>query len=323
MKKALQVTFGAILAVSIVSSVHAAAYDDIGGRTALLVTGNYTKLSNNGLEYGPLNLSDPTAPTIFKDSIMNPDWSWDLGLGLTHRFCNSDTRIFAYWDHYRNDDSQTATPTYHYSIGNATSVSNVNYGSDEVRLGVSQAFEFGTLASLSLGGYFEWVKLTRDMNVFDSTGNYFNTYNKMDGYGPGIAAMARVYPFTNFGFLSALHGIGGFLGTTTSLLYAHNDFSHAYATTGTNFLRTSSSESIVGKLDISFGLDYCSELTNGTMFGLSLGMRYLNIFNAFKNANQGPILVPTSPVDLSGNIGSDDWGRMGPFIQFRIGGADA
>jgi hypothetical protein len=59
--------------------------------------------------------------------------------------------------------------------------------------------------------------------------------------------------------------------------------------------------------------------------GVSLGMRYMNMFNAFKNGNvaynNGPAVnAPGLPVYLGG---SNDFGRIGPFLQVRLGGADA
>jgi hypothetical protein len=59
---------------------------------------------------------------------------------------------------------------------------------------------------------------------------------------------------------------------------------------------------------------------------ISLGMRYLNLFNALKNGNTAfnPNAGANNNVvaNFAPNLGpAQDWGRYGPFLRFKLGGA--
>lgn len=337
MKKALQVTFGAVMAIGLVGAV--SAHDATVARTAVLLTGTYSKITNNGLSYGDLLLAEPGVANAdgYRRSVMvDPDWEFDFGVGLTHRFCGSNTRFFAYWDHFRADDDATTSGVRNLGLvpgAITTGTMQVESKSDELRLGLSRGLSFGHHFSLDLGGFFEWDKVERNSNEYQvQSGNadrFRSTENEMQGFGPGVAVMARAFPSHDYRHFSV------FMGAMTSLLYVNNEFDQSFFS-GDQLVyqyQPDDSKSIVGKLDISFGIDYCSRIhtdSTGMSLGVSLGMRYMNIFNAFKNGNsaynsviqQGAVL----PV-LSGTPaytgGSNDFGRIGPFLQVRLGGADA
>lgn len=338
MKKALQITFGAVMALSIVGAVE--AHDATIGRTALLLTGTYSKTSNDGLSYGDIFLA-PAGAAIAGDgfrrtTMIDPDWEFDFGLGLTHRFACSNTRLFVYYDHYRNDDNAATPGVRNLGLvpGAITNGSmDVETSSDELRVGLSRGLNFGHHFSLDLGGFFEWDKIERnseERNAQTGSPNRFrSTENEIQGFGPGVAVMARAFPSNDYRSFSL------FMGAMTTLLYVNNEFSQSFYN-GEQLVsqyQPDDSKSVVGKLDISFGIDYCSRIQTdhtGMSVGLSLGMRYLNIFNAFKNGNSmynTPIQAGAIPVQLVGTPaytgGSNDFGRIGPFLQVRIGGADA
>lgn len=335
MKKALQVTFGAVMAIGIVGAV--SAHDATIARTAVLVTGTYSKITNDGLTYGDVLLAPSTVggDGYQRHVFVDPDWEFDFGVGLTHRFCGSNTRFFAYWDRFRAEDDAATSGVRNLGLQpnpNGTEFTNglmqVETKSDELRLGLSRGLSFGHHFSLDLGGFFEWDKIARTAEEYQtqagSPDRFRSTENEVQGFGPGVAVMARAFPSHDYRHFSV------FMGAMTTLLYVNNEFDQ-YFYDGSQLLaqyQPDDSKSVVGKLDISFGIDYCSRIhtdSTGMSLGVSLGMRYMNMFNAFKNGNvaytNGPdVTVPGLPVYLGG---SNDFGRIGPFLQVRLGGADA
>ncbi len=338
MKKALQVTFGTMLAMGIAGAVQ--AYDATIGRTALFLTGTYTKTTADGLSYGDILLAPPGAAIagdgFRRHTFVDPDWEFDFGVGLTHRFCGSNTRMFLYWDHFRSDDDASTSGVRNLGLTPppiTTGSMQVEQSSDELRLGLSRGLNFGHHFSLDVGGFFEWDKIERNSDEFqaqDGSPNRFrSTENEMQGFGPGVAVMARAFPSHDYRHFSV------FMGAMTSLLYVNNEYAQSFFN-GDELVyqyQPDDSKSVVGKLDISFGVDYCNRIHTdytGMTVGVSLGMRYMNIFNAFKNGNtayntpiQQGVVVP-SLVGTPAYTGStNDFGRIGPFLQFRIGGAEA
>lgn len=349
MKKALQVTFGAVMAIGLVGAV--SAHDATVARTAVLLTGTYSKVTNNGLTYGDVLLAGvPAANDIQGDgfrrhAFVDPDWEIDFGVGLTHRFCGSNTRFFAYWDHFRADDNASTSGIRNLGLNpNAAGVitnggMEVESKSDELRLGLSRGLQFGHHFSLDLGGFFEWDKVERNTEERVSGGvtgggipvrnRFRSTENEMQGFGPGVAVMARAFPSHDYRHFSV------FMGAMTTLLYVNNEFDQTFFN-GDQLVyeyQPDDTKSVVGKLDISFGIDYCNRIHTdhtGMSVGVSLGMRYMNIFNAFKNGNVAyntPIQLGAINPALEGTPAytgaSSDFGRIGPFLQVRLGGADA
>ena len=332
MKKALQVTFGAVMALSIVGAVE--AHDPTIGRTALLITGTYSKVTNDGLTYGDVLLAPATAlggDGYRRHVFVDPDWEYDYGIGLTHRFACTNTRLFVYYDHFRADDRDTTFGVRNLGLSPAGALitdgsMDVETSSDELRIGLSRGLNFGHHFSLDLGGFFEWDKIERNTEEFISLGTerrYRSTENEIQGFGPGVAVMARAFPSHDYRSFSI------FMGAMTTLLYVNNEFDQNFQAPGglVSQYQPADTKSMVGKLDVSFGIDYCSRIQTdhrGLAVGMSLGMRYLNIFNAFKNGN---VAYNNTVAPLQGlpvyTGGSNDFGRIGPFVQFRIGGAES
>ncbi|MGE3320070.1 MAG: Lpg1974 family pore-forming outer membrane protein [Candidatus Berkiella sp.] len=331
MKKALQVTFGAVMAIGIVGAV--SANDATIGRTALLLTGTYTKTAGDGLSYGDVLLapSGIGGDGFQRHVFVDPDWEFDFGVGLTHRFCGSNTRFFAYWDHFRADDDAATSGVRNLGFAPPPITNGkmeVEQKSDELRIGLSRGMHFGHYFTLDLGGFFEWDKVERNTNEYisqaGSPDRFRSTENEMQGFGPGVAVMARAFPSSDYRSFSV------FMGAMTSLLYANNEFDQSNFRGEDLFYhyQPDDSKSVVGKLDISFGIDYCNRVhtdSTGMTVGISLGMRYMNIFNAFKNGNT----AYNTAGDVANNNfapytgGSNDFGRIGPFLQVRVGGANA
>jgi|GEM_PF-2867505 len=331
MKKALQVTFGAVIALSVSGAVQ--AYDAAIGRTALLLTGTYSKTTNDGLSYGDILLAPPASlggDGSRRHVFVDPDWEFDFGLGLTHRFACTNTRLFVYYDHFRADDNAATSGVRNLGLEpDGALITNgsmdVETSSDELRIGLSRGLNFGHHFSLDVGGFFEWDKIERNSEEFVSSGaerRYRSTENEIQGFGPGVAVMARAYPSNDYRSFSV------FMGAMTTLLYVNNEFDQSMQQGGLVYQYTpADTKSMLGKLDISFGVDYCSRIHTdraGMSVGMSLGMRYLNVFNAFKNGN---VAYNNAIAPLDGTPaytgGSNDFGRIGPFLQVRLGGTDA
>jgi len=328
MKKALQVTFGAVMAIGIVGAV--SANDATVGRTALLLTGTYSKITANGLSYGDLLLANGAGggDGYRRHTFIDPDWEFDFGVGLTHRFCGTNSRVFVYWDHFRSDDNASTSGLRNLGLAPGaitTGAMDVESKSDELRIGLSRAMHFGHHFILDLGGFFEWDKIernTEESNVQAGTNDRFrSTENEMQGFGPGVAVMARAFPSSDYRHFSV------FMGANTALLYANNEYDQSFFIgEALNYhYQPDDSKSVVGKLDISFGIDYCNSIHTdhtGLAVGISLGMRYMNIFNAFKNGNVA--YNPTAAVEPPNYLGgANDFGRIGPFLQVRVGGANS
>ena len=90
-------------------------------------------------------------------------------------------------------------------------------------------------------------------------------------------------------------------------------------------------KSLIGKYDINLGVDYlrtyrvnCCPIKTG----ITLGVRYMNIVNAFKMGNTvGQSFNVAATQDGVANFPvfgvPTDWGRVGPYLRFSVGGADA
>lgn len=335
MKKALKVTFGAILAAGLASTAFAGE-SDVLNRGAVWVTGTWTEISNNGVSYGDLvqtataGTSDGQKRHVFID----PDMEFDYALGFSQHFCGTKTRGWVTYDHFSHaeDSSNTnvrnigsvptpATPTF--------ATGNVQNHSDEVRFGLTRTMDFMQGFSLDVSGFFEWdqVKRTIDEAISGPVAGSFaarTTYERVQGWGPGIGARARSAPFR------CASNIGFFMGGNATLIWADDQFESSLVDDGAlvYLYDPEQTETIVGKIDISFGIDYsrCMRDFGGTILDIALGVKYMNMFNAFKNGNayQNPVYIGSGGFAYSANLGtSNDFGRVGPFLTFALGGGDA
>lgn len=338
MNKALKVTFGTVVAVSMMAAATASAHEgDIAHRSAVYVSANNTKSTNNGLSVGeqlfvpPVGVLDNSSNHKFLD----PESSWDWGVGFSYHIPHSQTRFFMHYDHYNDNNSNDDEVLVVRNFGDISpEVAGVQHRADEFRIGFNHMFRSTPRFSFNLGAFFEYDKVSRNINEIAADGGVVigrDTYNQVKGWGPGVGVMTRATP-------SICHPSWGiFVGANTSMIYAENKYRQqaitnvAIPSTLVYSYNPDESHSLVGKLDISFGIDYarilCSDMGK-VMFDVALGMRYMNMFNVFKNGNTA---WSTSVYNATGFQpdfatylgGSNDWGRMGPFIKFKIGGANA
>ncbi|MBS0289932.1 MAG: hypothetical protein JSS07_07875 [Proteobacteria bacterium] len=309
----------------------------------------YTKPSNNGLSVGDLEFANSGILNIFDGGFqhvfLDPDNEFDYALGLTYHLLNSDTRFFIYYDHYVINEEQGninirnlgMDPFFQDTVGFA----GVRESAYEFSIGIIHDIHFDRLC-LQLHGFLENDKVAQTLEetlnqarvpigeeFFSGTHRARTTENVMHGFGPGIGMFARVYPFRCYPQWDF------FAGAKTTLLYANHGYSQALIgstpTLNDNFYlyEPEKTVSLVGKLDIQFGINYHYAFKydmNGMQWDLTLGMRYMNMFNALKNGNAAynphadddNEMFPNFPANLGY---SQDWGRWGPFLKFKMGGA--
>lgn len=313
-------------------------YDPLNN-VAAWVEGTYTKPSNNALSVGDLLLA--TSPGNFdggrRHTFLEPDMEWDYAVGLTYRMPHTHSRLFFSYDHYENDDDTKGDIDVR-NIGlqpapQTNGVASVDLHSNEFRLGVIHDLHFGDHFCLDLLAFFEYDKVRQTTEEFNSANGITNsreTENKVKGFGPGVGFMTRWYAHNPHWHI--------FAGANTIMVATDNDYSTSFtgATVGgvnTFYLyEPEESHSLVGKIDINFGINYrCAfrHEMHGIAWDVSLGMRYMNMFNAFKNGNtawqpdarlQGNGAF--GPAAFAANLGpAQDWGRYGPFLKFKLGGA--
>lgn len=357
MKRVLNVTFGTLIAAGILSPVNAHTNDFLR-HSAISGTLTYTETSNNGLSVGDYTFGHGSRienqvffPALIgrRSIFLDIQSDFDYALGYTYRIPGTPTRFFISYDHYHTTDNVDAVGVT-TDIGMRTTDGEaflalfdgrneiegyVNQRENEFKIGFSHLLNFGMHFDLDLSTFLEWDSISR--NLYEEAIGFFlsggspifteigrNTDSKMEGWGIGVGARAHGKPFR-----SNLHW-GVFLGINTALIWADNEFSQFLepGIVGIGYsLDPESSDSIVPKVDVSLGIDYCrifhSDL-GSMLFEATLGMRYLNFINALKNGNTAYNPFWDGDEDSAVNTGfANDWGRVGPFFTIRIGGAEA
>jgi len=340
MNKALKITFGTVLAMSMATS--AFAYEEFLNDTAVWIVGTYTKPSNNGLSVGDLITATPVAGGFDggrRAIFLEPDYDWDYGLGIRYHIPHTHTHVFMTYDHYRDHKrrednnlqniSITAPPPTNQSPTEASA--SVHEHFNEFRLGFSRGLHFGHRFCVDLSAFFEYDRLSRHLHEENSNANGEEaerfTDGKMRGYGPGVGAMARAFPFASYPQFSV------FAGIMNTLLFAKNDYNQEFFEDddfGYEY-NPEQSKSVVGKIDINFGLEYCFGFgPRSPRFDIALGMKFQNLFNAFKNGNTAfnPLVQGHPNVNVVNGFAANtgfpqDWGRWGPYVQFSVMGANA
>ncbi|MBS0287770.1 MAG: hypothetical protein JSR17_10775 [Proteobacteria bacterium] len=359
MKKALKVTFGTMLAVSMAAPIaalahehhhhhhhgHAPYYDHL----AVWVDGTYMKPTNNGLSVG--DFAQPPFSNVGgldgarNHMFLEPENEFDYGFGISVRLPHSHTRGFISYDHYQSDkDHQADINVRNLGIApdvNAPTFETTNYdvNQHELRVGAIHDLHFGDHFCLDVLAFLEYDRLRQ--NVFetisrDNNANLRNreTENLIKGFGPGVGLVSRWFAHNPHWHV--------FAGANVVLLKTDNEYSQTFNVINDNIGNNQAgsyydyepfdSDSIVTKVDAQFGVNYHCKLKHelhGAQWGITLGMRYMNMINVLKNGNVYE--QPTArrgggamgvPVDFSPNLGSaQDWGKWGPFIRFQVGGA--
>lgn len=348
MKKAFKVTIGTMLAAALSSTAFADEGDFIAN-SAIWVTGTYTESSDNGVSYGDILQAPGILGSNFDGNhravFIDGELDFDYALGYSYHIPCTHTRFFVSYDHYKDSNESTNTNVRNlgflpfFGVNTTDAIGRVTNRSQELRIGLSHALCFGRQFSFDMSAFFEWDEVKQDLyeRIEQSLTPEVRTRytnEKVNGWGPGIGGRMRAIPFACY------ENWGVFASTNTTLLWADNDYESTLDSTSLGHLYTydpESTDSVVGKIDISFGINYNRKFSDlcCSMIDIALGVRYMNMFNVFKNGgsyanpvyNSGytPGIGEGSAFEpYSANLGSaQDWGRVGPFLTFAIGGASA
>lgn len=332
-----------LLAAQAATPLRAAA-DQFLEYTEVFVRGTYTKPSNNGLSIGDVQIIIPAAALDrFNQAVfLKPKFKWDYTVGLNYRFPDTRTRFFVDYDHFREDASRTdnsildigVVPPPGLNLIPVFEYASLLYATQEIRAGFKRLIPFHHRFLVDLGAFLEYDKLNRTMREYINgehpaegapvETSFRETDNIVKAFGPGVGVLIAGIPFKSCKYF------GLFGGVATSLLYAKNRFDESNVVTllnGTQILEydynPENSYSILGKFDVNFGIDYRRSIpVSGSKVntGLTLGMRYVNYINAFKNGNTYFNPFPSTD-DFAANTGhAEDFGRFGPYLQLSVGG---
>jgi hypothetical protein len=338
MKRALKVTFGAVLAVGTLGTAQA-NMEQLVNHFGVQVTGTYTQATENAQSFGDQFVALPLAGgggRFVSPVFVENDYDFDYGLGLMYGFTDK-TRVYFNYDHFSTSDDSSASNITNISIGstaNAPTSGNgsVSYNANEYDLGVGHLWEHSPRFAVDYRAQLQWdrfaqsfVETIRGTPLAGGRDNAIRTTNNtFRGFGPGVGLMAHAKPITN------CPTIGVFAGGIASLMYGRNEFAVvAYNDILPQYQVTpENSHSIVGKLDIKFGVDYSNHFNmdcGKVPYALALGMRYMNAFNAFKNGNTQvagidleTVAVNTQPWAINQGTPAD-FGRFGPYLQLSVG----
>jgi len=339
MKKLLALTLGTAFTATVATPVLAENFLDY---TGVYAAATYTTPSNNGLSMGDMITQVPAAgaiDTFNRALFVQPGFSWDYNVGINYHFPHTHTRAFLDYDNFQDNKERQANGVrdlgaFPAAAGPTTNASaRVEQHMDEWRLGLTHYLHFGSRFFVDFSAYVEYDRVLQAFYEHNTGGApiggvtttaFRETDNSFDGWGPGVGFRITGIPYApcpNFSL---------FAGAMTTLLYTKDKF-HEYEYFNAELFYAYSPEnsrSILGKLDIDFGIDYRNVLhMNNTKLrsGVTLGVRYMNIFNAFKNGNTYFNPFPTAAAGgFAANTGyPNDFGRVGPYLQFRIGGMHA
>ncbi len=356
MKKALKVTFGTMLAVSMAAPAamaHTRSHHDELDHVAMWGDLTYMRTSGNGLSVGDYALVPPAGfPQNVFDGARNhyflePENEFDFAAGISYRFGHSSAnRVFFSYDRTRNDNDRQGDQNVRNlgiipTVGPFTptfGTTEYDVHGDEYRLGLIHDAHLGDFFCLDLRAFLEYDRIRQNFNEFIVRDNNTDirsreTENLVRGFGPGVGFNTRWYhPGYKHWHL--------FAGLNTSLLKLENEYSQTFVVAagpgvilGQGYdYQPYETDSIVGKLDIEFGLNFGCAFRHemeGLRWDVSLGMKYMNMFNVFKNGNTA--WQPLDPNYFNGNgryenfspyLGAaQDWGKYGPFLRFKIGGS--
>ncbi len=343
MKKALKVTFGTMLAVSMAAPLTAQALvKDPANHIAVWGELTYMRPSSNGLSVGDYALA-PFPANIDgarNHYFLEPENDFDWKAGISFRIPNyRHTRVFFSFDHFSNNEFQGdvnirnlgLAPTVGPFVGTQATY-DYDLKNYEYRLGAIHDLHFGDHFCMDLIAFFEYDKVRQE--TFETISRNpavelrtRHTENEARGWGPGVGFMTRWFAHSPHWHI--------FAGADTALIKMENEFHQTFAGVTGAFAGQSydynpaNSDSLVGKIDIEFGVNYACAFTHemhGMKWDISLGMRYMNMINVFKNGNtayqpfafsNGGAAQQVTPVYLGA---AQDWGKYGPFLRFRLGG---
>ena len=343
MKRALKYTLSALAAAVVAAPAMATVLDN----TAVYVAGTLTEASGNGLHITDQRVGGPdpvNGGTAWRPIMLDPDHEWDFYAGFSYRIGGNNTRFFFEYDHFKGDESREVGGTGVSAIASGlqasgvTVTANVQHKERDVKFGLRHTLDFGPKFETVLGAGLEYSKVQRTFysmalwngpNIRNS-----NLFNETEGWGPFVEAKGRAYPLGNESRNWSFWARGAL-----ALLYADH--------TGTFEIREvgpgnppelhgaftyfpEDTKSIITRVEADLGIEWNRVMRadfNDLLLGVKVGVRYHNMINAFKNGNL--MQIPSTGAAGGGalanslNTSPNDYGRMGPFLEFKLGGANA
>ncbi len=340
MKKVLKVTFGAVLAVSMAAPMIASAHvHEIWNGIAVWGDATYMRQSNNGLSVGDYTLAT-TPPATFDGAhnhfFVDPDYEFDWALGVSYRLPHTHTKLFMSYDHFQNDvdrQGDFGIRALGLAPGAFTfAATELDTNAHEFRVGAVHDLHFGDHFCLDFKAFLEYSRVTQTLNeTVQQSGvvRFESTENLIKGFGPGVGFVSRWYSHNPTWHI--------FAGANTTLLKVENEYGQTLgelvgplAGSGYDY-QPHETDSVVGKLDIEFGINWGCKFRHelrGAAWDVALGMKYMNMINVFKNGNTAyQVNDGFNAQPLADNApylgAAQDWGKYGPFLRVKIGGANS
>lgn len=313
MKKIIGLSLGALVAA--VTFPASAALNDAMSGTSVWVRGHWDEPSNERFVYA---VKPAVAPFVGETYFVEPDNDFNFAFGLEYAIpmSEADTHFSAVLDYDQYSTSQndvksglpftSAIPGGLAAAANADRRGDLHLRDHTWRLGVRRAKEFGRF-DWQLGAFAEYSKVARTYSILEANGvagNQLYTKQESDGFGPSFDMMGRLYPWgRDTGF--SVFGTG-----ETAFLYADQSFQGVDTANGV--LQNVDSNradinAVMVRLGATVGVGYARPISEDLVVGFKVGGRWMNYHNAFKNSS-----------DLT--VGRNDYGRMGPFVELRVGG---
>ena len=321
MDKAITIALSSLIAVGLSAPVAAHNWFD---QLAVKAAATYTKPTNNGLDFGFLRTGNFSYRPFFVEPSHEFDFAWGLEFRTNH---DGDTRAFLEYDHYNHSKQRAASGLILLGSGpeaDSTVTGDVSHDEHSIKFGARHTLHFGPYFDTVLGGFFEYANVEKTWKrAYAAPGGAIQVFDfsedQMRGWGPGIDALGRAFPFGNENHNWSLFAAGSF-----SLLWADHEYHYASSPNQQEeqdalALDPEDTKSRVSKMETSLGVEYSRLFTSdvaSVVLGARLGVKYLGYFNAFKGGNHDSVV--SGAVQFSRDY---DYGRMGPFLEFRLGGA--
>ncbi|MFO1259249.1 MAG: hypothetical protein U1E78_12690 [Gammaproteobacteria bacterium] len=316
MKTLIKFGLGTLIA-AVTFSAGANSFEDATKRTAVWAKGHWDVPSNERLAYA----QKPTTAVFPGETyFVEPDNEFDLAFGIEHALPMSENgthfNVVLDYDQYSTNQKDVKSgATFSsilgpFGIGAAADVSreaNIQLRDRTWRLGVQRAKEFGRF-DWRLGAFAEYSKVARTYNILERSvadGSQLFIKQESDGWGPSFDMMARFYPWgRDTGFSVFGSGETAFLYSDQGVRIVSSANSLRSVTENGN---RADLNAVMTRLGASVGVGYALPISEDVMVGFRVGGRWMSYYNAFKNSS-----------NLT--TGRTDYDRVGPFLEFRIGG---
>ena len=313
-KKVLGMTASTLIVAGAATPALATNSDVFNGMM-LRVQGHYMESSNDGAAIAE-RATQPNAEG--RTFYTRPNGDWDMRAGLEFVMPgDSNSSLVLDYDRYSNADSADVNELNLASVLGAGAPASVNgrvkFKDHAIKLGARRGLELGSNFDLNVGAYAEYAKVERTLGIDETTGAPVAVtnaviHNEVEGWGPSFDIEGAWYPMGRHGCFSIV------AGAEFAALWADNKVSARAADPAGAFVGTTADanrdhlNTVQTRFGATAALAFSRPLNESIAFGIRAGARWVNYHNAFAETD---------------STGNGDYGRFGPFIELRIGGADA